>query len=347
MKNTEAAKPRVVVLGGGNGTSRLLKALLPWQMEGKIESLYALVHMADDGGSTGKLRAQYEVGAMGDLTNSLMALSTLWGDVRGEELLKALMYRFESGDFKGHSLRNILLTVFELTSSDIDSAIAIMARMVQIPKFTGVIPLTEKALTQQVVVGEGASEHVLGEGQHFISWNVDLQADAAWKPGDVKITFKEKDVELNPRAAKALLEATHIIVAPGHTVGTIMPMLATPGLMQAIEKNPANLIIVMTLLTTPRHTTGWSGEDFVRVYQSYLGRGADVVVANTSMPDIGLVAGQDWVKFGDVNHTYELLKAEVAKVLDIQQLKADVVPRPILVHDSEKMKEVFGRLFFE
>ncbi|MBI3255917.1 MAG: YvcK family protein [Candidatus Andersenbacteria bacterium] len=342
MENAVVGKPRVVVLGGGNGTSRLLKALLPWQQAGKIESLYALVHMADDGGSTGKLRAQYEVGAMGDLTNSLIALSTLAGDIRGEELLKALAYRFESGDFKGHTLRNILLTVFELTSHDIDSAISIMARLIQIPKFTGVIPLTLKPLTQQVVVGE----KVLGEGQHFISWNVDMQSDPSWKPGDVRIVFKEKDVELNPRAAKALEEATHIIVAPGHTVGTILPTLATPGLKQAIEKSAAKLTIVVTLLTTPKQTTGWSGEDFVRVYESYVGRKADVVVANTAMPDIGLVAGQDWVRFGDSEHNYELIKSEVAKVLDISQHKADTVPRPILVHDEEKMKEVFAKILF-
>lgn len=342
----EQPKPKVVVLGGGNGTSRLLKALLPWQREGKIASLYALVHMADDGGSTGKLRAQYEVGAMGDLTRCLLALSTLWGDVRGEELLKALEYRFEVGDFKGHTLRNILLAVFELTSHDIDAAIAIMARMLQIPKYSGVIPLTLKPLTQQVVVGEGEEEKVLGEGQHFISWNVDLQAEAAWKPGDVKISFKEKNVRLNPRAQEALSEATHIVVAPGHTVGSILPTLATPGLKGAVEKSSAQLVIAMTLLTTPRHTTGWSGEDFVRVYESYLGRKADVVIANTSTPDISLVAGQDWVKFSEDEHAYQLLQAEVAEVLTTLQLASDTVPRPILVHDSKKMKELFEQILF-
>ncbi len=344
--STKQQKPKVVVLGGGNGTSRLLKALLPWQREEKIASLYALVHMADDGGSTGKLRAQYEVGAMGDLTRCLLALSSLWGDIRGEELLKALEYRFEVGDFRGHTLRNILLAVFELTSHDIDAAIAIMARMLQIPKYSGVIPLTLKPLTQQVVIGEGAQEKVLGEGQHFISWNVDLQAEPTWKPGDVKISFKEKDVLLNPRAQEALAEATHVIVAPGHTVGSILPTLATPGLAGAIKQSSAELVIAMTLLTTPRHTTGWSGEDFVRVYESYLGRAADVVIANTSMPDISLVAGQDWVKFTEPTHAYELLSAEVAEVLSAPQQASDTVPRPILVHDSRKMKELFENILF-
>jgi uncharacterized cofD-like protein len=333
-------KPKIVVLGGGNGTSRLLKALLPWLQAGKIDSLYALVNMADDGGSTGKLRAQYDVGGIGDLTNSMLALSTLWGDIRGEELLKALTYRFEEGDFKGHTLRNILLTVFELSAGDIDSALSIMARLIQIPKFTGVIPLTLRPLTQQVVVGE----KILGEGQHFISWNVDMQADAAWKPGDVKIAFKEKEVELNPRAATALNEATHIIIAPGHTVGTILPTLATPGLQAAVQQSAAHITIVMTLLTTPKQTTGWSGEDFVRVYESYLGRAADAVIGNTGKPDISLVGGQGWVEFGDESHPYALITEDVAQVLSTTQHSADTVPRPIVVHDSQRMKKVFAHL---
>lgn len=338
--------PRVVVLGGGNGTSRLLQALLPWVKEGQLDSLYALVHMADDGGSTGKLRAQYDVGAMGDLTRCLLALSSLWGDERGEELLKALEYRFSEGDFKGHTLRNILLTVFELTSQDIDSAIAIMARLIQIPKYTGVIPTTLKPLTQQVIVDEGGQEKMLGEGQHFISWNVDLQGPGHDKPGQARVVFKEKDILLNPRAAAALQQATHIIVAPGHTVGSILPALATPGLGEAIRGSSAHLTIVMTLLTTPQHTSGWSGEDFVRVYESYLGRSADTVIANTGQPDISLVAGQEWVTFSEDAHAYQLLSADLAQVSQQVVQAADVVPRPIVVHRGDTIKGLFETVLF-
>jgi len=142
----------IVVLGGGNGTSRLLQALLPLLNDATIESLHALVSTADDGGSSGRLREQYAVGSMGDITKSLIALSKLHGDSRGEELLSAMNYRFHEGDMHGHTLRNILLAVFELSSGDIDSAIAILARLLQIPKNSGVVPTTQKALKQQVEV---------------------------------------------------------------------------------------------------------------------------------------------------------------------------------------------------
>src|SRR3989338_7251871 len=161
---------RVVVLGGGNGTSRLLSALLPLLKDETIGSLHALVHMADDGGSTGRLREQYDVGAMGDLTKCLLALSSLRGDIRGDEFLKALEYRFEDGDFQGHTLRNALLAALELTSSDIDAAMATFARVLQGPKFTCVIPTTLQALTQQVAIVQNGEQKILGRGQHFISW---------------------------------------------------------------------------------------------------------------------------------------------------------------------------------
>lgn len=339
-------KRQVVVLGGGNGTSRLLQALLPLLHDGSIASLHALIHMADDGGSTGRLREQYAVGAMGDLTKCLLALSPLRGDVRGDAFLKALEYRFANGDFKGHTLRNALLAALELTS-DIDAAIATFARILQVPKYTGVIPTTLRGLTQQVVVMEGDSPKILGEGQHFISWNVNVQEDPSWKPDDTRVTFQEQDVPLNPRARRALELATHIIVAPGHTYGSILPTLASLGLdnPEALSHTKAHITVVMTLLTTPLHTVGWRGEDFVRVYESYLKRPVDLVVANTGRVDIDLVEGQAWVDFSSEEHPYVLERANVVRKVDTPQLSQDTVPRPVLVHDQEKMEEIFRRVY--
>lgn len=341
----DAHGPRVVVLGGGNGTSRLLRALLPLLTAGKIASLHGLIHMADDGGSTGRLREQYEVGAMGDLTKGLMALSSLHGDIRGEKFLRALEYRFANGDFTGHTLRNVLLATLELTS-DIDAAVATMARVLQVPKYAGIIPTTLKAVTQQVEVMEGGQRQVLGSGQHFISWQVDLQNQPHWKPGDVRVTFAEEGVGLNPRAQKALAGATHVIVAPGHTFGSILPTLACLQLddKKTLARNKAQIIVVMTLLTTPRQTVGWSGEDFVRVYESYLGRPATMVIANTAYPDVELVEQQEWVKFSDGQHPYRLVAGELATIEGHVPQPGDTVPRAVTVHDSDTMREIFEEI---
>lgn len=334
---------RIVVLGGGNGTSRLLTALLPLLDNGSIASLHALIHMADDGGSTGRLREQYDVGAMGDVTKCLLALSSLRGDIRGDKFLKALEYRFANGDFSGHTLRNVLLTALELTS-DLDAAIATFARVLQVPKFAGVIPTTLEALTQQVVLQKNGEEKLLGSGQHFISWNVDAQADPNWNPGDIKVTFAEKNIGLNPRAKQALDAATHIIIAPGHTFGSILPTLASLAIggSSALRDSNAEICVVMTLLTTPLHTVGWSGEDFVRVYESYIGRPVDTVIANSGRVPISLVEGQTWVDFMEEKHAYTLIRENVVRLLEAKQDASDSVPRPVLVHDDAEMRKIFS-----
>ncbi len=338
---------KVVVLGGGNGTSRLLQALLPLLDDGSLSSLHALIHMADDGGSTGRLRQQYAVGAMGDLTKCLLALSSLRGDIRGDEFLKALEYRFAEGDFQGHTLRNALLAALELTSSDIDAAIATFARVLQVPKYTGVIPTTLRGVTQQVSLAQDGVQKVLGRGQHFISWNVNVQEDPSWKPEDIRVGFAETNVSLNPRAKKALEVATHIIIAPGHTYGSILPTLASLGLDNAevLMRSRAHITVVMTLLTTPLHTVGWTGEDFVRVYESYLKRPVDVVITNTGRVSVPLVEGQAWVDFSAGDHPYVLERANVVRKLDTVQQAHDTVPRPVLVHDQAQMEEIFRRLY--
>lgn len=337
------SKPRIVVLGGGNGTSRLLTALAPLLHEGRLASLHALVLNADDGGSTGRLRNQYGVAAMGDLTKCLVALSNFHRDIRGQQFLRALDYRFNSGDFKGHTLRNIFLTSLEKTS-DIDAAIAMMARLLQVPKAAGVLPITLQPLTQQVMIEFDGKKNVLGEGQHSISHHSNLQADPRWKPGDVRVMFAEGDVSLNPRAARILTRATHIIVAPGHTYGTILPLLALPDLSRELQKLPTQLIIVMTLLTTPRQTADWSGEDFVRVYESYLGRPADVVLANTGSVDVELVEDQAWVRFTEEEHAYHLLQADLVSTEKNQPQEGDVVPRAVIVHDPEKIRQYISQI---
>lgn len=335
----------MVVLGGGNGTSRLLAALLPLLRDEKITSLHALIHMSDDGGSTGRLREQYDVAAMGDLTKCLMALSVLHGDARGEEVLRAFEYRFANGDFNGHTLRNIVLTALEKTSPDIDAAIAVMARILQVPKYAGVIPTTLRTITEQVGISFNGKENVLGQGEHSIAHHVNLQADPGWRPGDVKVSFVEGNVPLNPRAEEVLRDATHIMVAPGHTYGTILPTLALPSLQQVMKESAAKLFVVMTLLTTPRQTSGWSGEDFVRVYAAYLGRPLDAVVANTaSLPEVPLVEGQQWIMFTESSHDYRLLAADIVSTVRQEKQAGDTVPRAVVVHDAAKLRRVLAPL---
>lgn len=332
------------MLGGGNGTSRLLLALKPLLASGDISALHALVLNADDGGSTGRLREQYDVSAMGDLTKCLVSLSDFQGDVRGDQFLQALDHRFDRGDFAGHTLRNIVLTSLEQIS-DIDAGIAMMSRLLQVPKYAGVVPITLRPLKQQVTAPVAGQQSLLGEGQHFISHNVNLQADTTWQPGDVRVTFVEKETPLNLRAVKLLQQATHIVIAPGHTYGTILPALALPALTYVLRENKAKIIAVKSLLTTPRQTTGWSGEDFIKVYETYVGRTIDTVIGNTGTASVPLVNGQDWIRFKSAQHPYELILEDVVSSHLIRPQAGDSVPRAVVVHDEEKLRRILQGVF--
>jgi len=195
-------------------------------------------------------------------------------------------------------------------------------------------------LKQQVAITVDGEVKLLGEGQHNISHKVNLQADPSWKPGDVRVQFAEKDVAPNKRAAEVLANATHIIIAPGHTFGTILPTLALPALSAALAKSDARLIVVMTLLTTPHQTTGWSGEDFISVYESYIGRPVDVVVANSGTVPLELVEGQDWVRFSAAKPAYTVVTEELAQADTSGPVAGDVVPRAVVIHSPDKIRAV-------
>jgi len=287
----------------------------------------------------------------------MMALSSLQGDLRGKEFLAALSYRFGDGDFQGHTVRNILLTALEKTQppaesvdeadAPIDRALAVMARILQVPKEAGVVPTTITSLTEQVVISFDGEENLLGEGQHSISHRVNMQADPRWQPGDVKVVFAEGDVPLNDRAQRLLEQATHIVVAPGHTYGTILPTLALPALQAAVQKSKAKLWVVMTLLTTPLQTTGWRGEDFVKVYESYLQRQVDLVISNNEEVGIELVEGQEWVRFDGGKGGYKLIEENLVSGALPKTQSGDVVPRAVVVHDSVKIGKLTEPLLLD
>jgi uncharacterized cofD-like protein len=276
---------------------------------------------------------------VGDITKCLMALSKFHGDVRGEQLLTALNYRFDSGDFEGHTLRNVFLATLERTS-DLDAGVAMMARLLQVPREAGVVPLTLQPVTEQVVTDFDEVERLLGEGQFAISHSANLQVDPRWKPGDVRVKLAESNVGLNERAQEVLREATDVVIAPGHTFGTILPALALLGLKEELSQLVVRLTVIMPLLTTPKQTEKWTGEDFIKVYESYLERKVDRVVANTGEVKVDLVDGQDWVRFTESEHEYELILDDLVATEEQVKQAGDVVPRAVVVHSDKKLPDM-------
>ena len=143
MPSKNSKKPNIVVIGGGTGTNSVLTGLKRYPVE-----LTAIVTMADDGGSTGRLRDEYGVLPPGDIRQCLVALSD-------ESLLmrKLFNYRFDRGEFKGHSFGNIFISTLEKTSGGLDKALDVVSKLMKVRGT--VIPVTLSETRLIALLGNG------------------------------------------------------------------------------------------------------------------------------------------------------------------------------------------------
>lgn len=273
------AQIHVVVLGGGGGASQTLKALEKYIGQ-EIDSLTGVINNSDDGGSTGILRRTYATSALGDLGKCQLGLS----HYPNEKLIEAMDFRFNDGPLKGHSLRNIMMSAFELHTGNINSGLELFGQLLQLNPMAKVIPVSTRAGTVHYK-GKDENSEVLGQ---FKIAELPLQK-SHHDPLEDKLDYKDITTEdFNPEASKALTKATHIILAPGNVYATMLPLLATPGLQQALKDSTGKFIVVTPLFNrlSANQTNGWTVERHLEVYHAYLGgKKIDYVVMNSGLPE--------------------------------------------------------------
>jgi uncharacterized cofD-like protein len=248
--------PRIVALGGGTGLPLLLRGLrdiLPARETatgGLREQLTAIVTVADDGGSSGRLRQAYGVLAPGDIRNCLLALS------EGQGTLAALFgYRFNGrGDLTGHSLGNLILTALSQIEHQFERAVE---RAGDILAVRGrVLPATSEAV---------------GLVAEF--------DDGSWVEGESRIATvgrRIRRVRLQPERAPALRQALEalaaadcIVIGPGSLYTSLVPVLLVEGMGEAIARSRARVVLVMNLMTEPGETVGLTAQDHLRVLRAH------------------------------------------------------------------------------
>lgn len=254
-------KPNIVVIGGGTGIFNVLKGL-----KKRRSDITAIVTMADDGGSTGKLRDEYGVLPPGDIRQALVALSRsskIWRDL--------FTFRFNGGGLAGHSFGNLFLSALEQMTGDFEGAIR---RASEILDAKGhVVPVT---LTNTRLFGE-LEDGTKMRGEHRI------ENDA--KPRRLKRVWLEPLPVVNPAAAAAIQAADVIVVGPGSLFSSIVPNLIVPGVAEAIKAARAKKIFVCNIMTQPNETTDFTLADFLGVLDGVLGPGIfDAVLYNSTRP---------------------------------------------------------------
>lgn len=315
-------KRKVVVLGGGTGSSTLLRGLKEFPVD-----LTAIVSVCDDGRSTGVLREEFSIPAVGDIRRVLVALSET------EPLVMELFnYRFHTtSDLDGHTVGNLLLTASSEITGNLSDGIEALSKVFNLKG--KVVPLTEDNV---VLMGEMADGSVV-EGEHNITENHNAVK---------RVFYKEKPVPTRA-AVKALEEADLIVLSMGSLFTSIIPNLICEEIVEAIDRSKGKIMYVCNMVTQPGETEDFKVSDHIRLINKYLGeRKVDVVVANDGVIDKEMARRYESLEQKDpVVLDREVTESLVSKVISDDYV---TVKNNLLRHNVLKLgMHIFGYLLSE
>ncbi len=288
MKN----KKKVVVIGGGHGQSTICRGIK------NIDDLdiSAIVTVADDGGSTGRLRKKFHIPAMGDIRNVMISLSA------NDDLMTDLMdYRFDDPDgteedIAGHNLGNLILTA--LTQS-CGSFLEAVQKVQSILNVKGkIIPATTQVITLYAQMEDG----VIVRGEANIP---DVN-------NRIRKVFYETYVRAEQEAIQAIEEADLIIYGIGSVYTSILPNVIIPDICSALKRAKGKKVYFCNVMSQPGETDDYSVEDHVDALLRHGAPVDEVVVANDPIPEESIKAyaaqSSTVVKIKDSKHPYKILE---------------------------------------
>jgi uncharacterized cofD-like protein len=265
-----ARGPRIVAIGGGTGLSTLLRGL-----KEHSANITAIVSVADDGGSSGRLREQLGIAAVGDIRNCLAALAET-----EPAMARLLQYRFtqDEGNLAGHAVGNLLIAAMNaIDDGDFEEAIRHMNRVLAVRG--SVVPASGTPLTLHARLRDGQ----LVDGQSRIARTRAIES----------VWLEPPDVRASRDALAAIAEADLVVVGPGSLYTSVLPPLLVPEIRAALAATPALRVFACNVATQAGETEGYDLADHVEALVAHLGPVAvDVVLANNNLtgnaPDIEL-----------------------------------------------------------
>ncbi len=249
--------PRIVAIGGGTGLSALLRGLKTY-----TSNLSAIVTVADDGGSSGRLRDEYRILPPGDFRQCLVALAD------AEPLMKQLFdHRFKEGSLDGHSFGNLFIMAMADVTGNFEHALRESGKVLAV-KGT-IIPSTLQDVT---LVASMNGRSVEGESK-IPKQNEPIS----------QVFLKPDGAQANPEAVQAILNAELVVIGPGSLYTSILPNLLVEGMVEAIKASPALKVLVCNLASQKGETDGYDVVDYLRVIREHVGSNLfDFVLVNSN-----------------------------------------------------------------
>jgi uncharacterized cofD-like protein len=295
--------PRIVAIGGGTGLSSLLRGLKTY-----TSNLYAIVTVADDGGSSGRLRDEYRILPPGDFRQCLIALAD------AEPLMKQLFdHRFKEGSLNGHSFGNLFIMAMADVTGNFEHALRESGKVLAV-KGT-IVPSTLQDVTLVASINGNTVE---GESK------IPMQNAPI-----TRVFLKPDGAQVNPEAAQAILNAELVVIGPGSLYTSILPNLLVEGMVEAIKASPALKVYICNLASQRGETDGYDVDDYLRVIREHVGSNLfDFVVVNSNHAHLP-TGGQSQVVFRPEDST---------RHPEVRFIGADVVNvRVPSHHDPDKL----------
>ena len=305
---------KITAIGGGHGLSTILRGI----KDIPDSEVSAIVTVADDGGSTGRLRKRYTIPAMGDVRNVLLALS------EGEPLLHELMnYRFEGEDnmdIAGHSLGNLVLTALTNMTGSFDDAIRITSNMLEVKG--RIIPSTLQNVTLFAQMDDGTI--VKGE------------ANIPSLIHNIEHVFYQDTVHANEEAIEAILNADLIIYGIGSLYTSILPNTIIKGINKALHESSAKRVYFANCMTQSNETYNYDLKAHLKALKDHDTDVDLVIMHKDTIPE---------------NILYRYAQQNSIEVIDNQDSDVPVLRYPLLTfendlvrHDPAKVRKVIEDL---
>lgn len=304
-------KAKIVVIGGGTGLSVLLRGLKTYPVD-----ITAIVTVADDGGSSGRLRDELAIPPPGDIRNVIAALS------EAEPMLKSLFqYRFENGNgLSGHSLGNLLLAAITSITGDFVSGIRELSRVLNVNGI--VLPSANHNMVLNAKMKDGTL--VKGESQ-IPKVNKEIH----------RVFLTPEDIQALPESLQAIEEADLIVIGPGSLYTSILPNLIVPGFREAVCHTNAKKVYICNVMTQLGETNHFTAADHVQALMDHMNcKFIDSIVVNNKMIPPNVASLYELEGAEPVDYDEDRLKAFGIQVISGKMIQYD---DSVIRHDEHKI----------
>lgn len=313
-------RKKVVVLGGGTGTSTLLSGLKRMPID-----ITAVISVSDNGSSTGKLREEFLIPAVGDIRKVLTNLSPLPDEVKAvmEERLKT------TSALNGHAIGNLALTAYLKKTKSLEKSIRLMSKLLGVKQT--VLPLSEDLLT---LVGETIDGEFI-EGEEQID-----EANKKYK----RIFYKEEP-HVTPSVLTKIKQADLVVLSMGSLYTSLIPNLICKDIVDAIKESNAKVLYICNLFTQVGVTDHFTVSDHINAIENYIGKdGVNCVIVNDEK------VSEDYLKKYRDEENKEFVRTddEVLKDMKCEIIKSNLITTEdgTVKHNTLKLSSIiFSYLF--